>query len=325
VALELHIGLLPDRPVAEIAELVEQAERLGFAGAWIADSQSIFRDAYAALTLAAARTSRIALATGVTNPVTRHIAVVASAAATLDELSDGRAILGLGVGESAVRTIGRRPARLAELERATATLRTLLAGEEASDDGVRLRLVWPTRPVPVWLASSGPRSLAVAGRIADGVLFQVGAEPELVRWALGRIDEGAGGRRVGRLVRLACSVDVDRERARERVRGYVAAAAGTAFANVPRESVPADLWEDMRAMKERYDYFGHTRAGAEHTTLVTERILDGIAVAGTPDEVVPRLRELGALGVDGFVIPVTGDDPGEAMRVLAEEVAPRLG
>jgi 5,10-methylenetetrahydromethanopterin reductase len=324
MAPELHVGLLPNRPVDEIASLVQRAEALGFTGAWIADSQSIFRDAYAALALAAARTSRILLATGVTNPVTRHVAVVASAAATLDELSGGRAVLGIGVGESAVHTIGRRPARLAELERATATLRSLLAGEESSENGVTLRLAWPTRPVPVWYASSGPRSLALAGRIADGVLFQVGAEPELVRWALGRIEEGAGGRPVGRLVRLACSVAADRERARERVRGYVAAAAGTVFANVPGDAVPPELWEDIRAMKERYDYYRHTRSSAEHTALVTDRMIDGIAVAGTPDEAVPRLRELAALGVDGFVVPITGDDPEESMRVLAEDVAPHL-
>lgn len=113
--VELHVGLLPNRPAAEVVDLIERAEALGFAGAWVADSQSIMRDAWAVLAAAAGRTERILLATGVTNPVTRHPAVLAGAIATLDELSGGRALLGIGVGESAVRTLGLAPARLAAL------------------------------------------------------------------------------------------------------------------------------------------------------------------------------------------------------------------
>jgi 5,10-methylenetetrahydromethanopterin reductase len=182
-----HIGVLPNRPVAEIAELAAQAEELGFEGIWIADSQSIFRDSYLALAASALRTSRLALATGVTNPVTRHPATIASAIATLDELSGGRALLGIGVGESAVRTVGLRPAKLARLEEATHALRALLSGETASWDGAEVRLTWWSgRSVPIWFASTGPRSLELAGRIADGVLFQVGSHPDLVRYGLRR-------------------------------------------------------------------------------------------------------------------------------------------
>src|SRR5262245_18164727 len=110
-----HIGVLPNRPVAEIAALALDAEELGYDGIWIADSQSVFRDGYLALAASALQTSRMVLATGVTNPVTRHPATIAGAVATLDELSGGRAVLGIGVGESAVRTVGLRPARLARL------------------------------------------------------------------------------------------------------------------------------------------------------------------------------------------------------------------
>ena len=173
-----HIGVLPNRPVTEVAEIAGKAEELGFEGVWIADSQSIFRDAYLALTASALRTSTLTLATGVTNPVTRHPATIASAIATLDELSGGRALLGIGVGESAVRTVGLRPARLARLEEATHALRALLSGATASWDGTDMRLAWWTgRPVPIWFASTGPRPLELGGRIADGVLFQVGSHP----------------------------------------------------------------------------------------------------------------------------------------------------
>jgi 5,10-methylenetetrahydromethanopterin reductase len=324
-----HIGLLPDRPVGEIADLVAHAERLGFDGAWIADSQSIFRDCYAALTLAADRTQRITLATGVTNPVTRHPAVLASALATLQEQSEGRLICGIGVGESAVQTIGRPPARIAGLERATQVLRDLLAGRTTSWEDAEIRLTWMSTPVPIWFASTGPRSLRLGGAVADGVLFQVGAAPELVSYAMQAIASGAeeAGRAagdVGRLVRLACSVAPDRDWARREVRGYVAAAAGTVYGSVPHDSVPDDLLGDLTRMKEQYDYYEHASATARHEELITERIVDAISISGTPDEAVPRFRELVDLGVDGFVLPITTSDPKATMETLAHEVIPRV-
>ena len=325
-----HIGVLPNQPIDAIAGLAHTAERLGFGGIWVADSQSIFRDPYLALTACAQQTDRMTLATGVTNPVTRHPATIACAVATLDEFSGGRALLGLGVGERAVRTLGLRPATLARREEATLTLRTLLAGETATWDGAETRLAWwPGRPVPIWFASTGPRSLQLGGRVADGVLFQVGAHPDLVRYALTHIEAGAresqlprnGSRR---LVRLACSVDPSRETARNEARGYVAAAAGTVYGSVPREVMPDGLWDELKRMKEGYDYFSHASADAPHAELVTDLILDSVAVAGTPADVIPRLRELVDLGVDGFVLTMTGRDPESMLEAVAETVIPAV-
>jgi 5,10-methylenetetrahydromethanopterin reductase len=324
-----QIGILPNRPIDEVAALAVEAERVGFDGVWIADSQSIFRDVFASLTLCAARTSRITLATGVTNPVTRHPAVIASAFATLDELAGGRTILGIGVGESAVETLQLEPARLRRLEEVTKVVRSLLAGEEATLDGASMRITWAERSIPIVYASSGPKSLQLAGRAADGVLFQVGSDPALVRYALDRIDSGiqeAGRDRsaVTRYVRLACTLGADRAQARDEARAYVAVAAGTVFANVPRDVLPPDVWTDMQEMKDRYDYYQHASPDAGHKDLVTDRIIDAIAIAGTPDEAVPRFRELIDVGVDGFVIPVTAGDPFETIRRLAKEVIGRL-
>jgi 5,10-methylenetetrahydromethanopterin reductase len=326
-AAAFHIGVLPNRPVAEIAEIAAEAERLGFGGIWVADSQSIFRDAYQALAVAATRTTRLQLATGVTNPVTRHLAVIASSIATLAELSGGRAVLGIGVGESAVRTLGLAPARLAQLEEATATLRALLAGEPAHVDGREIRQAWNGGTAPIVYAASGPKALRLAGRIADGVLFQVGAGPDLVRYGLEHIERGMRDANrsvadVRKILRLACSVDGDRSLARDHARGYVAAAAGTVYWAVPAERMPPGLYDDLRQMKERYDYARHTSGDAEHAALITDKIIDAIAVAGTPEEAVPRFRELADLGVDAFCI--TTGDPFTTMRVLAEEVIPHV-
>lgn len=305
------------------------AEDLGFGGAWIADSQCIFRDAYSALTLCAARTRRIRLATGVTNIVTRHPAVLASSMATLDELSGGRAVLGLGVGESAVRTLGLKPARLSELEEATQVIRSLMLGESASYQGKEIRLTWPKRRVPIYFASSGPKSLQLAGRVADGVLIQVGSDPSLIRYAIKHIQAGAeqAARTLAEIelwVRLACAVADDRQSAREEIRGYAAAAAGTVFASLPRNDIPPHLWSEMEQMKRRYDYYEHASAAAKHRHLVTDGIVDAMAIAGTLEEAIPRFKEIAALGVAGFVIPLTTSKPSELMRILAKQIMPHL-
>jgi alkanesulfonate monooxygenase SsuD/methylene tetrahydromethanopterin reductase-like flavin-dependent oxidoreductase (luciferase family) len=96
------------------------------------------------------------------------------------------------------------------------------------------------------------------------------------------------------------------------------------FSAVPREGFPDDLWDDLRELKERYDYYWHGQAAADHAAALTEQALDAVAIAGTPEEAVPRFRELVALGVDGFVIPAQMPDPHAFVRVLAERVIPAL-
>jgi 5,10-methylenetetrahydromethanopterin reductase len=305
------------------------AEDLGFAGAWIADSQSIFRDAFAVLAVCAVRTERIKLATGVSNPITRHAAVLAGSFATLDELSGHRAILGIGVGESSTETIGAKPARIARMREVAEAARDLMRGEKVVLDATELVMPWSKREVPVYVAASGPRSLRAAGAYADGVLFQVGASPAMVRYAIDHVREGAeaAGRDTGAvklLARLACSVAQDREWARDQVGGYATVAAGTVFTSVPAELIPPDLAEDIRRMKDAYDYLEHGSQQAKHRALVTDRIIDAVSISGTPEEAIPRFRELVDLGVDGFVTPIATDDPAVSMRSLAEGVIPSV-
>lgn len=329
MAVSFHVGILPNRPLSDFVDWIAMADELGFGGVWVADSQSVFRDAFMALTLFSTCTRTMQLATGVTNITTRHPAVLAHSFATLDELSGGRAVLGIGVGESAVVNIGKKPARLQRLEETIAVLRALLAGETARYDGADIRVSWPARKIPVVIACTGPRSLQLAGRIADGVLFQVGSAPELVRYAKKNIALGAAqaGRDPGEVKlyqRLACAVAEDRERVRAEARGYASVAAGTVYSAIPRADVPEALWQDLQRMKAAYDYQQHGRMDAKHADLITDRILDAVAIAGTAEEAVPRFRQLIELGVEDFVLPIATENPGEIIRTLADEVLPQL-
>ena len=324
-----HVGLVATGPLGPALDWVARAEALGFDGVWAADSQSIFRDPFIALAAIAQRTSSIRLATGVTNPVTRHPAVLANAFATLDELSGGRATLGIGVGASTVRTLGRDPARLADLEDVIRTIRELLAGRETDWKGTRISMPWSERSIPVVISSSGPRSLRLAGRVADGVLFQVGTHPDLVEWAISNVRDGAAeaGRDpdgVETLMRLGCVVSDDDAAAREAVKGYAAAAAVTVAFSIPRSVVPEEIHGDLGALEAGYDWYGHARGEARHVDLLSERLLDAVTVTGSAESVASRLKDLVGLGVDGFVIPILGADPVEQTTAIAERVAPAV-
>ena len=305
------------------------AQELGYAGLWVADSHSVMRDAYSILAALAVQTKSLQLATGVTHTVTRHPAVLANSWATLQELSGGRAICGIGVGESAVHNLGLKPERLAAFEHKLTVMRALLGGEVVEYEGKEIQMPWSTHPVPIIMASSGPRSLQLAGRIADGVLFQVGSDPRLAQYALDNIRKGAEavGRKLEDLklyLRIATAVEADPDKARQEIKGYASVAAGTVFSTVPREYFDDDLYEDLARMKAAYDYTKHGSNESNHSDLLTDRIFDAIAVAGTPAQAIERFNVLASMGIDGFVWPAGMNDPYPYMETLAREVVPQV-
>jgi len=255
--------------------------------------------------------------------------VLADSWASLQELSDGRAICGIGVGESAVHNLGLKPERLAAFEQKVGVIRALLRGDTVEYEGRELQMPWSQREVPLIMASSGPRSLQMAGRIADGVLFQVGADPRLVQYALDNIAKGAAeaGRQLSDLTlyqRIATSVHEDREIAQRELKGYTSVAAGTVFKTVPCEYLDEELYEDLRRMKEAYDYGQHGSNESRHSDLLTDRIFDAIAIACPPQEAVQRFQALADMGVQGFVSPFGMPDPIPYMETFAEKVIPNV-
>ncbi len=327
MAVSFHVGCLPNRPIEACLEMGRRAEQLGYAGIWVADSHSVMRDVYSILAVLAAQTTTLQLVSGVTNTVTRHPAVLANSWATLQELSGGRAICGVGVGESAVYNLGLKPEKLADFEQKLMVIRALLAGETVDYEGAEIQMPWSKTNVPVVMASSGPKSLQMAGRLADGVMFQVGAEPRLVQYALDHIRMGAeaAGRQLSDLklyMRVATSVHEDRETAQQALKGYASVAAGTVFKTVPRAYFDHDLYQELERFKAAYNYAEHGSNESEHGNLLTDRIYDAIAIACSPAEAVERFRELADMGVDGFVLPFAMPDPIPYMERFAEQVIP---
>ncbi len=173
--MQFGFTLKPDHTIERTLALTRQAEDAGFTYGWLFDSHVLWRDPYPLLTLMAGATERMRLGTCVTNPGTREPTVTASALATLDEISGGRMDLGIGRGDSARRVLGKPPITLAHTEEAIRVIRALVAGERIDYEGTELHFPWTAGwTLPVWVAGYGPMAIAMTGRVADGIILQLG-------------------------------------------------------------------------------------------------------------------------------------------------------
>jgi len=322
----LGVGLFPTEPVPAMVELARLAEALGFGHVWIGDSHLIWREAYVTLTAAALATERVVLGTGVTNLVTRDPAVVASSFATLHEARPGRVILGLGLGDSAVETMGGTPSRLAALEAGIGRIRRLLAGEpvETGTGSGTMRLKHAVGDaVPVYVAGSGPGILQLAGRVADGAIVLVGVDPGRVRSAVAAVR--AGARAAGRdpegvevVLWVPCAVGEPAE-ARAAVKAHVARAV-----NRP---LPFELEAEERRVvgeiRRAYDYVQHMDPHAAQARVVPDWLVDRFAIAGEPEACRAAVERLAATGVRQLAIVPHAAGAGsraETMRAFAAAV-----
>jgi 5,10-methylenetetrahydromethanopterin reductase len=334
--VKFDVAILATEPLPVVVRQVQLAERLGYDTAWITDSHLVCRELWVTLAACATATSRIRLGPGVTVPHSRHVSVTASAVATLAELAPGRVVIGVGTGGSSAQTMGLSLAEVgkaARLESTATTLRRLLRGESARfDTGADGRLAWLQSPpaIPIYLAGSGPRMLETAGRLGDGAIIYATVSPDVLSVAVERVASGA--RTAGRSpddVDIALwapmSIGRDRERARDHARGRVASAC--------RHPLPVRLSDDdeaaMRRVREAYDAYQHATAASKHRELVPDRLVDLMALAGTPEDVASQVQRLrGVRGLRRVIafpqVPGSGFAAREEiLTMFAEEVASR--
>lgn len=324
----LSLGVSHREPISHAVEVLQEADRRGIDCAWLLDSQLIMKDVHVVLALAAAGTGRLRLGTGVTNPLTRHLTVTAGAACALQEVSGGRFLLGLGAGDSAVFPLGLRPASVKTCEETLATLRTLLRGEDVSQGGHLFRLK-TARPVPLFFAASQPKMLRLAGRAADGVIILGVAVPEVVERQIEHVREGAleAGRGPGDVfldLWLTLSVTESGSGALEDVRSWASTKARWLDT---WESLPPALRpfkEEMARAAADYDFGEHLAVKAAHKQAVSDEFAATLAIAGTPEEGASRLREFLRLGVDRITVTLLSGGRMERLRLLCEEVIPRV-
>ena len=205
-------GVSPRETFDQVAEIAKVAEDNGFEALWLIDHQLGMKDVYTAMNMAALATEKIHIGSAVTNLQTRHPTVTANATTALDELSNNRALLGLGAGWVAVHSIGKKPDRLAEVRQGIKEFRQLFSGEEAELYGTKVRLATARRQVPICLAVSQPGMLRLSGEICDGAIIMGAANPDFCNWQLDYIYQGIekGGRqRSDILIELIVTMSID--------------------------------------------------------------------------------------------------------------------
>jgi 5,10-methylenetetrahydromethanopterin reductase len=321
------------RSVQEAVTRAKKAEDLGFEAVFFADSQMNNVDCYQAMAMCAMATKTIRLGTAVTNMVYRDPTITANSFATLNEISEGRAIIGLGTGDGPVYTLARTATRLVEFEKGLQTIRDLLhdrgievrKGRERASGG-RVRLNVGRRPVPIYISAEGPKTLRVGGRICDGVILGTGFDPQVLEWARARIAEGANdaGRSLSEIDIMPAgmiAVDDDGNAARERVRSRMANRAHHNF-RFTIETVPA---KEVAGVKEFMGAFDISKPIEERVDpdLITEYLLQRFTIAGTAEECVARVKALEALGIQRLLLTPPNAIYDQVMQAWGDRVIPR--
>src|SRR5438445_9608345 len=331
--LSFGVTVLPDPPYQRMLELLRLAERHGFEYGWTYDSHILWHESYPLLALAAAQTERLKLGHFVTNPGIRDPTIVASYYATMHELSDGRMVMGIGRGDSSRRVVGLQPVKVAEFERSCRMIKDLMNGRTVEWNGKELQLKWVREElpqIPMWIAGYGPRALAVAGRVSDGVIIQL-ADPVIIQWIMDTARRAAeeAGRDPAELkciVGAPAHITDDLADAREQVRWFPAMVSNHVMDLIDRygadgSAVPKALTDYVQARKF-YDYNEHSRVGAKHGEFVTDEICDRFCVLGSTDQIKTKLRELEGVGVDQFNIYLMTHGQEQTLRAYGDEIIP---
>jgi len=290
---------------AEMASLIEQ---MGFDMVLCPDTQNLSADPYGQLSLIANATSTLKMGTGVTHPVTREAAVTASAMASLQEESSGRAICGIGRGDSSAAHIGKKQATTEELRDYVLRVQSYLRGESLDVGTMKSPIRWIDpdiiKPVPMDIACTGPKTIAMACDVAERVTFAVGSAPERMSWAmntaLDHINQTGRERddfKIGAYVNLICDPDEKKAIAMARMlTGLVA--HFTAMKKAPTDHLPDRQKEITAKLKSGYDMKNHSSEKGEHLELIDDEFIDWFSIAGPPQKCVDRLGELMELGLD---------------------------
>jgi len=315
--------------ISEIVRRIRRAEELGYEAVFLADSQMRSLDPFQVLAVAAKETRSILLGTAVANMVYRDPTVLVNAFATLNEVSNGRAIVGLGTGDGPVYSQGRKATPLARFEEGLATIRELLHGGDMTVPGGKLSLGVGKLPVPIYLSMEGPRGLQIAGRLADGIIFGSGFDLRVLQWARERIAVGAQevGRSLSEIEIMAAGiiyVDGDGERARSMARPRLANRAHHNF-RFTLETVPP---EELGAVKKFMEVFNSAKTKPLEEridpALIPDYLVRRFSIAGTPEECVERLKELALGGVNRVMVTPPQSTYDEVMETWAKVVMPHF-
>ncbi len=299
-------------PPAEFAQLARHIEELGFDDLWITDSSLHAGDIYVYLTTALQATSRLRIGSAVTNPLTRHPGITANAFRSLEQLAPGRVRCGIAVGDRPLFEFKMKVAKLKELRETIEAMRRLWAGETldgsfgpAEFEGAKL--LSAAGEIPVYIAASGPKTLALTGEVADGVVLLAGLFPEGLEFAREHLDQGRAlstRPAFDRTAFLYGAIDEDRDHAIAVARPIVAWFPQTSPAHARLAGMSQELIDQVVAQYSGGE-FQHAAGAA---SLIPDEFVTKVAFAGTPAEVGDKVDWLRDQQLDALTVFPLGDE-----------------
>lgn len=312
------------------------AEASGFDNVWVYDSPR-FAEPYVAMSYCALAAPGMSVGTAVTNTETREAAVIANGFATLSALTGGKVLMGVGLGDSAVKFLGRKPSTFAEFTQKIRMIRALLAGKTVDYNGKELKLPVPPEIVPpVLMAAEGPKTFDFAGSECDGAIISPGGSSDFLRHAIAQIR--AGAERVGRdpeslhiCAWTHCVVAETREQAVQELLPQVSRTLFKGAVRVPHEVLGYKeplISDEMRARV--LNAVGHQnmefRLAEELLAVMGDELLRRLTVVGTPDDVDAKVAELASIpGVSQLIINVHAKDPALTFSTFRDRIIPAYG
>ena len=313
-------------------KLVKQAEEAGFSHCWFYDSHILWRECFPAIAMCMEHTSKMKFGPCVTNPNSRDWSVAASLFASLALQSEGRFVVGLGRGDSAMRVMGKKPANLARVAEFTTKVKAMVRGEEVQygESPEPVKLPWAVGyELPMYIGAYGPKALKTAGEVGDGVILQI-ADPSLVQWfAQQALTAGeAAGRDMSnyQIIASAPAYMGDMAKCRDATRWFPAM-VGNHVADIVEKYgahsglVPESLTNYIEQRKG-YDYSKHGQSDNPYLDFITDDIIDSFSVLGEADQHIAKIQELEAVGTTQFNIYLDSGEEEEIIAAYANEIIP---
>jgi probable F420-dependent oxidoreductase len=321
-----------DPPASAVVDLAVKAEEAGFSHVWTFDSHLLWQEPFVIYSQILAVTERVVVGPMVTNPGTRDWTVIASQFATLNEMYGNRTVCGIGRGDSALRTLGKKPGTIAELKECVEVVRSLARGETVTYRGQQLKFAWVENgALEMWVAAYGPKALAATGEVGDGYILQL-ADPDIAAWMIAAVRRAA--EQAGRdpeaitfCVAAPAYVGDDLAHQRDQTRWF-GGMVGNHVADIVERygasgQVPVALTEYI-AGRKGYDYAEHGRAGNTHTDFVPDEVVDRFCILGPVENHLARLEELKSVGVDQFALYLQHDAKEETLGAYGKQIIPRF-
>jgi probable F420-dependent oxidoreductase len=328
--LNFGICFKGDMAVGRTVALAQRAERAGFTYCWSFDSHVLWKEYCTMMGFLAAKTETMKLGPCVTNPGVRDWTVAASHFAVLNAVSGGRAVLGVGRGDSSRRVLGRKPLSAETMKDFALFVKKMATGGRVEYEGKEQWIPWanPDDPLPVWVAGYGPKVLRSAGSYADGIILQI-ADVDLCRWFIEQVQAGAveAGRDPSSIKIMAAApvwISKDRKECIRHVRWFPAM-VGNHIADIVEKhgarggNVPEQLTSVVVGRKG-YDYRKHADKDADHLAWITDEVVERFTIIGPPEDHVRKIKALRDVGVTQFNMYCMFDDEERILEDYCREI-----